>query len=83
MRPSSLEQTPPELAADIVDSGIVMTGGGAYLRGLDKLISRETGLPVTVADDPMTAVVRGTGGILEDLDRPDVRELLEADAESG
>ncbi len=79
----TLERTPPELSADLIDRGITLAGGGALLRGLDKLISRETGLPVSVADDPMTAVVRGTGGILEDLDRPDVRELLEADAESG
>ena len=61
---STLEQTPPELAADLLDRGIVMAGGGALLRGLDKRIAEETGLPVHVADDPMTAVVLGTGLML-------------------
>lgn len=63
-----LENTPPELAADIVDRGIVLAGGGALLRGLDTLIREKTGLPVTVADDPLTAVVRGVGRMLDDLD---------------
>lgn len=63
-----LENTPPELAADIVDRGIVLAGGGALLRGLDALIREKTGLPVTVADDPLTAVVRGVGRMLDDLD---------------
>jgi rod shape-determining protein MreB len=63
-----LENTPPELAADIVDRGIVLAGGGALLRGLDALIRERTGLPVTVADDPLTAVVRGVGRMLDDLD---------------
>jgi rod shape-determining protein MreB len=63
-----LENTPPELAADIVDRGIVLAGGGALLRGLDILIREKTGLPVTVADDPLTAVVRGVGRMLDDLD---------------
>jgi rod shape-determining protein MreB len=63
-----LENTPPELAADIVDRGIVLAGGGALLRGLDVLIRDRTGLPVTVADDPLTAVVRGVGSMLDDLD---------------
>ncbi|MBI5187604.1 MAG: rod shape-determining protein [Nitrospirae bacterium] len=62
-----LENTPPELAADIVDSGIVLAGGGALLRGLDLLIREETGLPVIVAEDPLTAVVRGVGKMLDDL----------------
>ncbi|PCJ30295.1 MAG: rod shape-determining protein [Gammaproteobacteria bacterium] len=62
---SALEQTPPELAADILESGIVLTGGGSLLRDLDKLISDETGLPVIVADDPLTCVVRGGGKALE------------------
>lgn len=61
---STLEQTPPELAADLIDRGIVMAGGGALLRGLDKRIAEETGLPVHIADDPLTAVVLGTGQTL-------------------
>jgi rod shape-determining protein MreB len=63
----TLENTPPELAADIVDRGIVLAGGGALLRGLDTLIAEATGLPVVVADDPLTAVVRGVGKMLDDL----------------
>lgn len=63
----TLERTPPELAADILDRGIMLTGGGALLKGLDEKIRRETKLPVHVADDPLTAVVRGAGKILEDL----------------
>ena len=59
-----LEQTPPELAADIVDKGIVMTGGGSLLEGIDKLIARETGLPVYVAEDPVSCVALGTGRAL-------------------
>ncbi len=65
---SVLERTPPELAADIVDRGIVLTGGGALLRNLDILLREETGLPVTVADIPECAVVRGTGKALDELD---------------
>lgn len=64
----ALENTPPELAADIVDTGIVLAGGGALLRGMDKLISDATDLPVVVAEDPLTAVVRGVGKMLDDLD---------------
>jgi rod shape-determining protein MreB len=63
----TLERTPPELSADIVDRGVVLAGGGALLRGLDQLISKETGLHVTVAEDPLTAVVLGTGKFLEGL----------------
>lgn len=63
----SLERTPPELAADLIDHGIVMAGGGALLKGLDKLISEETGLPVHVADDPLTAVANGTGKVLSEI----------------
>ncbi|MBI2794564.1 MAG: rod shape-determining protein [Ignavibacteria bacterium] len=62
-----LEKTPPELSADIFDRGIVLTGGGALLKGLDERLRRETSLPVHVAEDPLTAVVRGTGKVLEDL----------------
>ena len=65
----ALELTPPELASDILDTGIVLTGGGALIRGLDALITHETGLPVRVADEPLTCVVRGTGAILDDIDR--------------
>jgi rod shape-determining protein MreB len=62
----SLEETPPELSADIVDRGIVMSGGGSLLRGLDKLLREETSLPINVVEDPLTAVVLGTGKILDD-----------------
>jgi rod shape-determining protein MreB and related proteins len=65
----SLEQTPPELASDILDRGIVLTGGGALLRGLDKRIRQETNLPVIVADDPLTCVARGTGYVLENMQK--------------
>ena len=64
----ALEQTPPELASDIVDYGITMAGGGALLRGIDRIIAQETGLTVRIADDPLTCVARGTGAVLEDLD---------------
>lgn len=64
----ALEQTPPELSADIVDRGIVLTGGGALLRGLDKRLSQETGLPIIVADDPLTAVAVGAGMVLDNLE---------------
>lgn len=60
-----LEQSPPELASDIAESGIVMTGGGALLRDLDRLLTHETGLPVIVAEDPLTCVARGGGQVLE------------------
>ncbi|MFH1191555.1 MAG: rod shape-determining protein [Candidatus Omnitrophota bacterium] len=63
----SLERTPPELAADLIDHGIVMAGGGSLLRGLDKLISEETGLPVHITDDPVTAVANGTGIVLSEI----------------
>ncbi|MBN2141447.1 MAG: rod shape-determining protein [Desulfovibrionaceae bacterium] len=64
----ALEQTPPELAADIVDRGIVLTGGGAMLKGLDRLLQHETQLPITVVDDPLSAVVLGSGKALDNLD---------------
>ena len=63
-----LEKTPPELASDIIDRGIVMAGGGAMLRGLDKLISRETQIPVYACDEPLLAVARGTGRVLENIE---------------
>lgn len=63
----SLERTPPELASDLIEHGIVMAGGGSLLRGMDKLISEETGLPVHIADDPLTAVAMGTGKVLNEI----------------
>jgi len=63
----SLERTPPELAADLIENGIVMAGGGALLRGLDRIVSEETGLPVHIADDPLTAVANGTGKVLHEI----------------
>lgn len=63
----ALERTPPELASDILDKGIIMTGGGAMLKGLDARLREETSLPVNLADDPLTCVVRGTGKVLENM----------------
>ena len=64
---STLERTPPELSADIIDRGIMLTGGGALLRGLDELISEETGIPVNIAEQPLDCVVQGTGKLLDDM----------------
>ena len=64
----ALEQTPPELSADIVDRGIVLTGGGALLKNLDKRLSHETGLPIIVSDEPLKAVALGSGKVLDDLE---------------
>ena len=64
----TLERCPPELAADLIDRGIMMAGGGALLKGLDRLLSEETGLPVFVADDPLKAVANGTGIVLQEID---------------
>ena len=64
----ALERTPPELSADISDRGIVLTGGGGLLKNLDKLLREETGLPVSVAEDPLSSVVLGTGKMLSDFD---------------
>ena len=64
----TLERTPPELAADIMDKGIVVTGGGSLLRGFDRLVSEETGMPVHLSEEPLLCVVRGTGKVLEELD---------------
>ena len=61
----ALENTPPELSADLIDMGLVLTGGGALLKNIDKLISQDTGLPVTIADDPLSCVAVGTGRALE------------------
>lgn len=63
-----LENTPPELSSDLVDTGIVLAGGGALLRGMDRLLSQETGLPVRIAENPLFAVVNGAGKVLEELD---------------
>ncbi|MFT2109766.1 rod shape-determining protein [Marinomonas sp. 2405UD68-3] len=75
-----LEQSPPELAGDIAESGLVITGGGALLREIDRLISEETGLPVIIADDPLTCVARGGGMALEMMDKH-ASELFTADNE--
>jgi rod shape-determining protein MreB len=64
----ALEKTPPELSADIIERGITLTGGAALLRNLDRIISRETGLPVVLVDDPVSAVVLGSGAVLDQLD---------------
>ena len=66
---NALEQTPPELGADIAEKGMVLTGGGALLRDIDRLLMEETGLPVIVAEDPLTCVVRGSGKALERMDK--------------
>ncbi len=71
---SALEQTPPELAADIVDNGIVLTGGVALLKGLDNLLREETGLPITITEDPLTTVVLGSGKALDEIDT--FREIM-------
>ena len=71
---TTLERTPPELAADIIDHGIMLTGGGAMLRGLDRLISMETGINVLIAENPLDCVAVGTGRVLEDIDR--LRDVL-------
>lgn len=65
---ATVEATPPELVADIMHRGIIMVGGGSLLRGLDQVIAEEMRIPVEVAEDPLSAVVRGAGIILEDLD---------------
>jgi rod shape-determining protein MreB len=70
-----IEETPPELAGDVLRGGIVLCGGGALLRGLDELLEKETGVTVTVADDPLTCVVRGLGQMVDDFDAH--RELLD------
>jgi rod shape-determining protein MreB len=71
---SALEQTPPELAADIVDNGIVLSGGVALLKGLDSLLREETGLPITITEDPLTTVVLGSGKALDEIDT--LREIM-------
>jgi rod shape-determining protein MreB len=73
---SVLERTPPELSADIIDRGIILTGGGALLHGIDMLLAEELKVPVIVAEDPMTCVARGTGIMLENLDKVPKRTLV-------
>ena len=63
----ALERTPPELSADILDQGIIMTGGGSMLRGIDQLIRERTNVPVNIAEDPLLSVVKGTGKVLENV----------------
>ncbi len=75
---TTLEKTPPELAADIIDQGITLAGGGALIKGLDKLINRETGMPVVIADSPLDCVATGTGKVLEEIDK--LHEVLNDDA---
>lgn len=72
----TLEKTPPELSADIIDHGITLTGGGALLRGLDDLITKETGMPVHIAENPLDCVAKGTGTVVESLDK--FRDVLTA-----
>ena len=77
----TLEKTPPELSSDIMDRGIVMTGGGSLLRRLDKLLTRETGMPVIVADDALSCVAKGTGVVAEDLET--MKRVTMASKKSG
>ena len=74
---TALEQTPPELSSDIAQNGLVITGGGALLEGLDKLVHNQTNLPVTIADDPLTCVARGGGIALEMINQQDMGFLAE------
>ncbi|MFW5999397.1 MAG: rod shape-determining protein [Halanaerobiaceae bacterium] len=74
-----LEQTPPELSSDIMDRGVILTGGGALLNGFDELLSRETEIPVFIADEPLYCVVKGTGKALEELE--ELKDLLMSDGE--
>lgn len=75
---TTLEKTPPELAADIIDQGITLAGGGALIKGLDKLIGAETGMPVVIAESPLDCVATGTGKVLEELDK--LHEVLNDDS---
>lgn len=74
---STLEKTPPELAADLIDHGITLTGGGALLKGFDKLINLETGMPVHIAENPLDCVATGTGTVLDNLE--DLKDVLSED----
>jgi rod shape-determining protein MreB len=74
----TLERTPPELAADIIDQGITLAGGGALLKGLDRLINNETGMPVFIAENPLDCVAEGTGKVLENIDK--LQDVLNEDS---
>jgi rod shape-determining protein MreB len=78
----TIEETPPELVADIVDQGIVLAGGGALLQGLDRRIAEATQMPVHIAEDPLTCVARGTGFVLESIDQPFMERALVAETYS-
>jgi rod shape-determining protein MreB and related proteins len=78
----TIEETPPELVADIVDQGIVLAGGGALLQGIDRRIAEATQMPVHIADDPLTCVARGTGIVLEQIDEPYMERALVAETYS-
>jgi len=78
----TIEETPPELVADIVDQGIVLAGGGALLQGLDRRIAEATQMPVHIADDALTCVARGTGLVLEAIDDPNMERALVAETYS-
>ena len=71
---TAIEETPPELVSDIMQKGIILAGGGSLIRGLDKLVASQTEMPVRMMEDPLTAVVRGTGIVLEDIES--LREVL-------
>ncbi len=73
----TLEKTPPELSADIIDQGIMLAGGGALLKGFDKLINSETGIPVKIAENPLDCVAEGTGKVLENIDK--LEDVLNTD----
>ena len=78
----TIEETPPELVADIMDQGIVLAGGGALLAGLDRRVAEATQMPVHVADDPLTCVARGTGVVLQELASPSMERVLVAETYS-
>jgi rod shape-determining protein MreB len=73
---AALEETPPELVADIMEHGIVLAGGGALLHGLDRRIAAETKMPVHIAEDPLSCVARGAGKMVEEFDNPVYRDIL-------
>ena len=78
----TIEETPPELVADIMDQGVVLAGGGALLAGLDRRVAEATQMPVHIADDPLTCVARGTGVVLQQLTNPTMERVLVADTYS-